>query len=200
ILNPNLVLNDGSCLRTTSGVVNGCFALDGQIPDATNQWSPRIGLSYSPDSKTVVRLAAGRYWSRTPAILFAQLFTSNGIQGTQYTINAANVAAQGGLQDPTNPNCKAANGSSCYDPLSPGWGANFNPVGVERINFQQVPGVAARPGVFAIDPNFEDPRTDRLTIDMEREVVANTSAGLNFTWANTNQLQRLTDINRVYAK
>ncbi len=46
------------------------------------------------------------------------------------------------------------------DPLAPGWGANFTVPGTERIDFTQVPNPRA-PGVFAIDPDFENPYTDR---------------------------------------
>ncbi len=56
----------------------------------------------------------------------------------------------------------------------------------------------SRPGVFAIDPNFENPYTDRLTLGTERELFWQTVFGLDFTYAKSKQLQRLTDINRVY--
>ena len=50
---------------------------DVQIPDANNQWSPRLSLAWSPEknAKSVVRLSLGRYWSRTPGILFSQLYS-----------------------------------------------------------------------------------------------------------------------------
>ena len=157
---------------------DGSFALNAQIPDAENQLSPRLGLSWAPDEKTAVRFTVGRFWSRTPAILFAQLFTSNGLRGTQY-----NIFASGG-NPPT-------------DSLAPGWGANFNPVGVERIDFTRVP-TPRRPGVFAIDPDFDNPYTDRVTLGAEREILPRTSLGVDFTYAEGKQLQRLTDINRQY--
>ncbi len=82
ILNSNHVNPDGS------------FALDGKIPDQNNKWSPRAGFTYAPDSKTAIRLSLGRFWARTPGILFAQLITSNGLTGTQYTINAGGTTVQ----------------------------------------------------------------------------------------------------------
>ncbi|HYH45969.1 MAG TPA: TonB-dependent receptor [Thermoanaerobaculia bacterium] len=157
---------------------NGSFGLTGDIPDSDNQISPRLGIAWAPDQKTAVRFSAGRFWARTPAILFAQLFTSNGLRGTQYIIRSG----------PTGPT----------DPLAPEWGPGFDIVGVERIDFTRVP-TPARPGVFTIDEDFENSYTDRFTLGVEREVFALTTAGLDFTYAEGNQLQRLKDANRVYS-
>lgn len=163
---------------------NGSFGLTSKVPDASlgDQLSPRVGLTWAPDDKTAVRFSAGRFWSRTPAILLAQLYTSNGLRGTQYTIT--NPTAGTVVSPPT-------------DPLAPGWGANFTVPGVERIDFSRVP-VVPRPGVFVIDPNFENPYTDRVTLGGEREMWWQTVFGLDFTYAKGRQLQRLTDINRQY--
>ena len=176
-----------------NSTVNCSFALNGQIPDADNQWSPRVGVSWSPDPKTAIRVAAGRYWSRTPAILWAQLFTSNGVRATQY-LSVTNTENR----NPTDPNCRRTNGTSCYDPLAPGWGANFNPVGVERIDFRRVAAPTSNIGAFTVDPDFDNPYTDRVSLVLEREIFTLTSASLDFTYAKAKQLQRLIDINRVY--
>jgi hypothetical protein len=164
-------------LNTRDRNANGSFNLSTEIPDTKTQLSPRLGLSWAPDDKTAVRFSAGRFWSRTPAILFASLFTSNGVRGTQTTITA-------GPNGPT-------------DPLAPGWGANFTPNGVERIDFTRLTTIVA-PGVTVIDPDFENPYTDRVTIGAEREVFSKTSFALDFTYAKTKQLERLTDLNRAY--
>ncbi len=153
---------------------NGSFKLNAKIPDAklTDQLSPRLGVSWSPDSKTAVRFAAGRYWSRLPGILLAQLYTSNGLRGTQYIANPG-------------------------DPLAPFRGAAFNPSGVERIDFTKIPTPTGL-GVFTIDPNFENSYTDRYTLGAEREVFPLVAVGADLTYAKGNQLQRLTDSNRQY--
>jgi Carboxypeptidase regulatory-like domain/TonB dependent receptor len=162
ILNPNDVR------------ANGSYALDAQIPDQNNKWSPRVGFSYAPDPKTAIRLSLGRFWARTPAILFSQLLTSNGLQGTQYTINA-------GPNGPT-------------DPLAPGWGANFDPTGVSKIDFSKVPNPTGL-GVFTSSPNYKDPVTDRITLGVDREVFSNTAVGIEATYARAQNLERLNDPN-----
>ena len=158
---------------------DGSFKLTSHIPDMNNQWSPRVGATWSPAKNTVFRFTAGRFWSRTPAILWAQPRTSNGVRGTQYIITTAS-----GVQ-PTNP-------------LSPPWGSTWTPDGgFAYIDFANVPN-PTKPGVFTVDPNFENPYTDRYTLQFERELLANTSLSLTATYAKAEQLERLTDINLQY--
>ncbi|MGE5233366.1 MAG: TonB-dependent receptor [Acidobacteriota bacterium] len=152
---------------------NGSFNLTGHIPDANKQWSPRLGVTWSPTPKSVLRFTAGRFWSRTPALLWAQLLTSNGVRATQFIT------------------------SSPSDPLAPGWGANFNPNVVAPVDFAHV-AAAPRPGVFAISPNFDNPYTDRVTLGSDLEVYPGTSLGLDATYAKGHQLERLSDINLQY--
>jgi hypothetical protein len=162
---------------------NGTMRLTGGIPDSENQISPRFGVSWSPDSKTAVRLSLGRYWSRTPALLWAQPFTSNGVQGAQLTITCPQ--ASGVCTGPPT------------SPLAPAWGPAWNPVGIERVDFGQISGATSPPDVFTVDPDFENPYTDRITIGAEREILPLFSLGMDLTYAEGNQLQRLTDFNRI---
>jgi Carboxypeptidase regulatory-like domain/TonB dependent receptor-like, beta-barrel len=169
----------------------GGLNLSARIPDSNNQLSPRFGISWAPDEKTAVRFSVGRYWSRTPALLWAQPFTANGVRGAQLSVFATQV--NGVVTGPPT------------DPLGLGWGSGatavnngFDPVGIERVNFG--PGTrVSTPTVFTVDPDFENPYTDRVTLGVEREILPRISLGLDFTYAEGNQLQRLTDINRVYS-
>jgi outer membrane receptor protein involved in Fe transport len=162
---------------------NGSFNLTGEIPDEDKAWSPRLGISWSPDNKSVVRLSAGRFWSRTPLLLWVQPITSNGLQATQYNIQT--------------PQSGGSSTGPPTDPLAPPWGEAWSPVGVERINFQAVPN-PTRPGVFWVDPNFRNPYTDRITLGYERELLARTAGSFELVYAKGHQLQRLTDLNRQY--
>ena len=179
-------------LNPTAALPSGQFPLNTQIPDVKNQWSPRLSISYAPNPQTAIRGSIGRFWSRTPAILWAQLFSSNGLKGVQYT----SITNNAGL-DPTNPTCKVG-AVSCFDPLAPTWGANWNPLGVARIDLSKLPAGTAGLPVFAVDPNFTNPHTDRATIGIEREIVPQVTTGLTFTYAKGYNLERLTDANRVY--
>ena len=90
---------------------------DVQIPDANNQWSPRLSVAWSPgkDARSVVRLSLGRYWSRTPGILFSQLYLNNGVAGATYAVTVPNA------------------GGPAHGVPAPGWGAAFNPNFVQQI-------------------------------------------------------------------
>ncbi len=150
---------------------------DAKIPDVNNQWSPRLSIAWSPekDNKSVVRASLGRYWSRTPAILFAQLYTSNGVQGTQYVVNAEATGPQAGLP-------------------APGWGAAFDPTKTQQIGNLPAGTVLAAPGVFAVASNFTNPHTDKATVGFEREFLG-LAWGLEATWAKGYNLERNADAN-----
>jgi hypothetical protein len=168
---------DNPILNPDHVLASGAYALDGRIPDQSNKWSPRAGFAYAPDPLTAVRLSFGRFWARTPAILFSQLLTSNGLQGTQYTVNAAATG-------PT-------------DPLSPGWGASFDPTGVSKIDFSKIP-IPKGLGVFTASTNYQDPVTDRVTLGVDRQILSGTSVGIEGTYAKAQNLERLNDPNLVY--
>ncbi len=157
---------------------NGSFNLTARIPDDKKQWSPRLGVTFQAFNKSVFRLTAGRFFARTPALLWAQTNTSNGYRGTQYIIRA-------GASGPT-------------DPLSPPWGAAWDPQGgFKYIDFSRLTNIPA-PGVFTVDPNFRNSYTDRVTLEFDYELLANTVLSLGATYAESKYLQRLTDFNLQY--
>lgn len=173
--NPN-----GPVLNPYDVNADGSFKQDGHIPDVSNQWSPRLGLTWSPgNANTVIRLSAGRFWARTPALMFAQLYSSDGAHGARYTINA-------GANGPT-------------DALAPGWGANFNPVGVAPLDYSKITSSFKGLDVYATNPNFTNPYTDRVTLGFDHELFKDTGLSLDLTYAKGYQLQRLSDLNLQYA-
>jgi hypothetical protein len=179
--NPN-----GPVLNPYDKNADGSFKFNGQIPDVNNQWSPRLGLTWSPgDGKTVLRLSTGRYWARTPALMFAQLYSSNATRGARYTINAVKDSKGNVIGPPT-------------DPLAPGWGTNFNPVGVAPLDYSNITSTFKGLDVYATNPNFTNPYTDRVTIGFDRELFKDTAMTLDVTYAKGYQLQRLTDLNLQY--
>jgi hypothetical protein len=178
---------DAPVLNLNNRNANGSMNLNGKIADDNNQWSPRLGLTWSPGqgSETVFRMAAGRFWSRTPAILFSQLYTSNGLQATQYTINATKDS-KGNIIGPP------ASG------LYPGWGSGFDPTILAPLSFGNL-STPTGLGVFAIAPNYKNPYTDRLTLGWEQQLAKDTALNVDFTYAKSYQLERLQDANIQYA-
>jgi len=173
--NPNdPVLDPGKVLDPANGIVQP----DSRMPDATNQFSPRLSLAWSPTPKTVVRLSGGRYFSRFPAILTSQLYTSNGVAGTQYTITGVGA---------TGPAAGA---------VAPGWGANWDPTSVQQLSGLPPGTTLAAPGVFVIDPDYRNSHTDQVTLGGEHELFG-VSVGLEGIYAKGYDLQRLGDLNLV---
>jgi Carboxypeptidase regulatory-like domain len=177
---------DGPVLNLNDRNADGSMKLNGKIPDDNNQWSPRLGITWSPGkgNETVLRLTAGRFWSRTPAILFSQLYTTNGLQATTYTENATKDSKGNVIGPPT---------SGMY----PGWGSAFDPTILAPLSFT---GLATPKGlgVFAIAPNYKNPYTDRLTIGWDQQLAKDTALSVEFNYAKSYQLERLTDANIQY--
>ncbi len=170
---------DFGILNINDQNADGSFKLSNQIPDVDNQWSPRLGITWAPTQKAAVKFSAGRFWSRTPGLLWAQTNTSNGYRGTQYIITA-------GASGPT-------------DPLASylGWGPTWVPEGIERIPFAGLSAVA-RPGVFTVADDYTNAHTDRFTLEYEQEIMANTSVNLGVTYAKSADLEYITDANLQY--
>ena len=160
---------------------NGSFKLSRGIPDQSNMWSPRLGISWQLLPKSALKFSAGRFWSRTPALLFAQVNTSNGYKGTQYTCRASASAP------PTDSLCQTVV-----------WGAGWTPDGTARIDFSTVPN-PTKIGVFTFDPDYKNAHTDRFTLEWEQEVLANTGVTLGATYAESKDLEYLSDSNLQYA-
>ena len=191
-LSPNLTLSLG--LRWESldnpdfGIINpddmnadGSYNLTRYIPDQDDMYSPRFGVTWSPAAKTALRFTAGRFYARTPSLLFAQNNTSNGYKGTQYTIRTnAGVA-------PT-------------DPLASflGWGSTWVPEGVERIPFDQLTKIPTGVGVYTFQPDYKNAYTDRFTVEWEQQIFSNTGVTFNATYAEAKDLEYLTDLNLQY--
>ncbi len=154
---------------------------DAQIPDANNQWSPRVSLAWSPEkkAKSVVRLSLGRYWSRTPEILFSQLYQNNGLAGATYQVSA-NAAGP----TPGSP--------------APGWGAAFNPNAIQQLGSLPPGTNLGALGVFTIASDFKNPHTDKITVGFEREFIG-VAWGLDVTWAKGYDLERMNDANLLAA-
>jgi hypothetical protein len=64
-------------------------------PKDKNNLAPRLGLSYAPDARTVIRGGYGIYYNRTPAIILGTAHSQNGINVTGINLNAAGIAAAG---------------------------------------------------------------------------------------------------------
>lgn len=148
--------------------------LTSRIPTDSG-FSPRFSLTWTPggeSSKTVVRLNGGRYISRTPSVFIYQVFAANGIRGAQFSF--------------THP---AGSGTT---PLP--YGTNFDAANPASFSAYPGGGSTLAPSVFSFDPEFKNPRTDRLSLGAERD-FGGWVLGLEWAAAHTINLERLKDLN-----
>lgn len=145
------------------------FPSDGTIPDFTDGYSPRLGLSWSPgkDGKTAIRLGAGIYYARIPGLVVAGPRNTDGaIAGNIFFANflctGGTLGGGGGL-----------GGCPTYPGIVPT--AGFTPFN---------PGVA----VFARD--FKNPRTIQYSASIERELVKDLSLLVAYNYAKSTRLTR----------
>lgn len=61
------------------------------IPRDNNNVAPRLGLSWSPNAKTVFRGGYGVFYGRTPAIMVGTAHSGNGINVVTYTFTGSQV-------------------------------------------------------------------------------------------------------------
>jgi hypothetical protein len=151
------------------------FPSDGSIPDFTDGWQPRVGLSWSPgkDGKTAIRLGAGIYYARIPGLVVAGPRNTDGVI-------AGNIYRDGTF-------CTLA-ASPVQCPVFPGTApvpANFIP---------------SNPGVAVFERNFKNPRTVQYSASVEREIVKDLSFLVAYNYAKSTRLTRFVNRNdpRLY--
>ena len=140
------------------------FPSDGTIPDFTNGWQPRVGLSYSPgkDGKTAIRFGGGLYYARIPGLVVAGPRNTDGvIAGNIFFANflCPNVAVC-----PQYPGVVPTTGFTAFNP-----------------------------GIAVFQKNFKNPQTVQLSASVERELVKNLSLTVAFNFARSVHLTRFVD-------
>ncbi|MEQ1923481.1 MAG: hypothetical protein ABL952_13330, partial [Pyrinomonadaceae bacterium] len=149
------------------------FPSDGSIPDATDGFSPRLALSWSPgsDGKTAIRLGAGLYYARIPGLVVAGPRNTDGVI-------AGNIFFANFL-------CTGAGLGGC--PAFPGI--------VPTVGFTPF-----NPGVAVFERNFKNPRTVQYSASVEREIYKNLSFLVAYNYAHSTRLTRFVNRNdsRLY--
>lgn len=140
--------------------------------------SPRFSFTWTPQvdqDRTVVRGSAGLYVSRTPSVFNYQVLTSNGQRAATIEFRAANLAA--------------------YPLFTRGGTFNYSdPFRFDSYDAANFPAAAA-PAIQSFDPNFKNPRTTRINLGAERAMGMGLTLGLSATYAKTQNLERITDVN-----
>ncbi|NOT46746.1 MAG: hypothetical protein HOP17_03205, partial [Acidobacteria bacterium] len=148
------------------------FPSNGDIPDFTDGFAPRLALSWSPgdDGKTAIRLGGGIYYARIPGLVVAGPRNTDGaIAGNIFRDGTFCTLAAGPVTCPT------------YAGILPT--AGFT---------------AFNPGIAVFERNFKNPRTIQLSASVEREVFKNTSFLFAYNYAKSDRLTRF--VNRGDAR
>jgi hypothetical protein len=97
------------------------------IPNDLKQWQPRLGLAWSPNSKSTVRLSTGLYAAPTPATFFHRVFTDSGNQ--TFTLDSdfdpSLIAISGGTSSFPHALASAPGGLNTYHAQIIGIASNF---------------------------------------------------------------------------
>ena len=146
--------------------VNPLYPLTGRIPDDTDNWAPRAGFAWD-------------IGGRGASVL-------RGAVGVFYdatpTVLDANAMLTNGIRVVRySVRCREHPG------VCPTW--------PDTWSSPDDLGDAARPDIFAFDPDFENPETLRLSLGYEREVARNLSIGIDAIWRDTRKLERKHDQN-----
>lgn len=143
------------------------FPSDGNIPDDTDMFQPRFGISWDPKSngKTVIRANAGIFYARIPGLSLASTRSTNGSRGQSLFRNSELIPILGS-PPPIN----------------------------ELIPADQV-GDPFRPDVFVFDEDFQNPRTTAAAIAVEHLIKPNLVGLVKFNWAETDDLTRFVNRN-----
>ena len=71
---------------------NPNYPQSANIPSAKNDWSPRLGLAYALDNKTVLRAGYGLFYARYVWGVISSLYTNHGIYTQSLSINSPTAA------------------------------------------------------------------------------------------------------------
>jgi hypothetical protein len=147
---------------------NAAVAQTQFIPRDLRQWQPRLGLAYTPDKKTVIRVSSGLYAAPTPATFFHRIFADNGT----HTVVADSYF------DPSILTISGGHSTSPHALAGP-------PIGLTT------PAAL----VVGIDANFRNPMSLQAAASIDREIIPKLAFTLGYLHNSTWGLQRRVDEN-----
>jgi opacity protein-like surface antigen len=168
------------------------------IPDATDQWAPRAGFAWDPwgEGRTVIRGFGGIYYARTPALILADPINN-------FRIPPGNVSITLPFSVPSGSGLP----STLYDQFAL-IGIDLNSFSLDNlpnVTPEQAQMIAAELGlspdpffgasVTVMDPEFENPRSYQAGVGVEHAITSGWTAGVDFTYVNTVNLERNRFIN-----
>lgn len=157
---------------------NPLYTPSGKLPSDLNNFSPRLGFSWSIGDRSplVVRGGAGRFYSLVPSIYASQVQTDNGLQQSDLFLDIMKPADAAVFPAYPNPLVRCPSGTvNCVVPAS----------------------VASHltTTVSAFSPNFQTPYTDQASLTVEHELGQKIIATASYLYVHGEHLIRSLDAN-----
>jgi hypothetical protein len=150
----------------------------GKVPDDTNNFAPRAGLAYSigDERPLVIRAGYGLFYTRIPQIYTSTIASDNGLAGTHLILNNSDFYDHQIFPQYPNPLVSCAmNGTFCTPPPT-------------LTQFLQT-------DVSAFAHNFQTPKVEQASLNVERELVRRLAAGVSYMYVHGENLIRARDVN-----
>jgi hypothetical protein len=169
---------DLQTFNTRELVTNPLWPQSGHVPVNNLNFAPRVGLAYSIGNNRplVVRAGWGVFYTRIPQIYLSTITTDNGVNSFNLFLN--NTDYYGHQAFPTFPNplvnCPLKS-AFCAPPPS------------------VISQLAADVSAFA--PNFQTPRVQQASVNVEREFADRLAAGLSYLYVHGQNMIRARDVN-----
>lgn len=133
---------------------NPAFLLTGQYPNQYLRLAPRLGFAWQPMAKTVVRGGFGDFYTNMNGLNYRNAVISNGLASQESSVSASYTSGAPNQQAPIFPQILPSN--------SPLFGAS--------------------PDISLIAPQFRAPYILQASLQIEREIAANTTVAIGTMW------------------
>ena len=134
---------------------NPAFPLTGQFPNRYQRIAPRFGFAWQPAERTVVRGGFGMFYENFNGLNYRNSVVANGLPSQQ-----SSISVDGGQNG--NPN---------------NWSPSFPNRFPDSSQFTS-------PNISLVDPHFHDPYILQSSLQIEREILPDTTLSIGTMWTH----------------
>ncbi len=158
------------------------------IPNDLAMWQPRLGLAWDAGNKgrTILRLSAGIYDSRTPATLFHRVFTNNDLVTKDYSFDERSGGCRTALDAAIPDNCVFR---------GPGAIVRYPNILTAIPVLPSGIGNRVQTRAFGFQPDFRNPRTFQTSANLDHRLGNDLTLSIGYLHSSAWSLQRRVDRN-----